>query len=73
MPHESTVDQDTEDYLMGVEMEHKKMSNISEDLRSSKSSDKGQSLLPHLFPEAPTAVTHHHDTDDEDEEPSSER
>lgn len=34
--------------------------------------EKSQSLLPHICPEKPTEVTHHHDTDEEDSENSDE-
>lgn len=34
--------------------------------------EKSQSLLPHVCPEKPTEVTHHHDTDEEDSENSDE-
>ncbi|RWS31983.1 cytosolic purine 5'-nucleotidase-like protein [Leptotrombidium deliense] len=65
MPHESTVEHDMNDEILnGTDYER--------ELPQQKTQLVQKKSVPHLFPETPAEVTHHHDTDDEDSEQSIE-
>lgn len=79
MPHESTVNHEK-----GARGPDKALSNggahddkaapnqqPAQQSASQKNLERSQSLLPHLFAEKPTEVTHHHDTDEEDSDEKS--
>lgn len=81
MPHESTVTpgQTRFEYKSASLSKNSIDSELNEsprNRRGSASSGQGlnrqQSLVPHLYAEKPTEVTHHHDTDEEESEHSNE-
>ncbi|KAI1303093.1 Cytosolic purine 5'-nucleotidase [Halotydeus destructor] len=64
MPHESTVVRPSENGSKTDDSGQGK-SNVQ------KALERSQSLVPHLYAEKPTQVTHHHDTDEEDSDEAS--
>ena len=73
MPHESTVDRESEE-----ESDPEVLSNIAPRWRDSEGKESKRprlaqvdSLVPHLRAETPKKITHHHDEDDSDDEGSS--
>jgi 5'-nucleotidase len=63
MPHESTVEHEVENHEIN-EIEEEA---INEPLRRRSRLEHSESSVPHLFAETPNVVTHHHDTDDDED------
>lgn len=66
MPHESTVEHDEGSIVNGEAYELEE-EQVQEPMRRRSRLEHSESSVPHLFAETPEAVTHHHDTDDDED------
>ncbi|XP_042896001.1 cytosolic purine 5'-nucleotidase isoform X2 [Parasteatoda tepidariorum] len=68
MPHESTVQHEERNFISDAEAEELDEELIKEPLRRRSRLETSESKsVPHLFAETPNVVTHHHDTDDDED------
>lgn len=67
MPHESTVEHEEKSFMSNGEVEELEEDVIQEPLRRRSKLENNESSVPHLYAETPNVVTHHHDTDDDED------